>query len=55
MEFATIKKVQKLFNFDISESTASRYIQLVRDCFDIQKPRKVPLEKIKEYYGIKSE
>lgn len=54
MEFATIKKVQSLFNYEISESTASRYIQLVRDCFQIHKPRKVPLEKVKEYYGINS-
>ena len=55
MEFATIKKVRLLFNYEISDSTASRYINLVRICFDIHKPRKVPLDKIKEYYGIKSE
>lgn len=52
MEFATIKKVRSLFNYEISESTASRYINLVRNCFNIPKPKKVPLQKIKEYYGV---
>lgn len=55
MKFATIKNVRSLFEYQISASTASRYIQQVRDAFNIQKPKKVPLEKIKEYYGVKTE
>jgi len=52
MKFATIKSVQEVFNFEISESTACRYIQLVRNVYEIDKPKKVPIEKITEYFGI---
>ncbi len=52
MEFATCQNVQALFKPAISESTASRYINLVREVYDIKKPKKVPLSYIKDYYGI---
>lgn len=52
MKVITIKKVRELFNWEISDSTASRKINLLRDALDKPKPKVITEKEFREYYGM---
>lgn len=55
MVIANIKEVRKLFNFQISEATASRRINLVRSALNKPKPKPISLVEFCIYYEIQIE
>ncbi len=52
MKVITIKKVRELFNWEISNATASRKISLLRDALNKPKPQVISEKEFKEYYGM---
>jgi hypothetical protein len=52
MKIATIKNVQQLFDFEISSSTASRYINQCRDAVGKTKNQILTVSEFCKYHSI---
>lgn len=52
MTKVTLKEVLKIFPDQISEATASRYINYARDVLNKPKPQIITLTEFKKVYGL---